>query len=617
MESKLKKELGFFSVFCIVAGAMISSGIFILPGLAYAKAGPAVVLSYIIAAILMLPAVMSTSELVTAMPKAGGVYFFIDRSFGPAVGTFGGIANWMAISLKSAFAMIGIGEFASLIWPGMTLVEVKLIAVACCLIFMLINIRGAVHAGRTQIVMVVLLISALLAYVIAGIPSIDVDSLRPFMPEGFGAVISTAGFVFISYGGLTKAASVAEEVREPEKNIPRGEKLSLFVVGMLYALVVLVTVGAGGEGMKVSMTPVSDSARVFLGTPGMIAMSLAAMLAFVTTGNAGIMAASRDLLAMSRDRLLPHFLKRVNHRFKTPHCAILFTTAFMLSVILFLNLENLVKTASTLMIILFLLLNVSVIAMREAKFVNYRPKFKSPLYPWMQILGICGNLLLVVQMGVVPILTTIIFFAGVFVWYWFYVRVDVRRESALVCVIQRIADRNFVCENIESELRDIIRERDDIVDDRFDKVIRECSVLDIEKSISAEGLFTKIAENFSGKMGFDAKTLKDKMMRREQESSTVLAPGLAVPHIVVDGNGVFEMVIVRGREGIIFPCSDVPVHAVFVMFGSRDERNFHLRALMAIAQIVEGHKFMEMWMDARGVDELRDVILTAERRRNI
>jgi APA family basic amino acid/polyamine antiporter len=116
----LKKELGLLEVFCIASGAMISSGLFILPGIAYVKTGSSVIISYLIASIIMIPTLLSKAELATAMPKAGGDYFFIDRSLGPAIGTIGGLASWFALSSKTAFALIGIGAFVQLFNPGLS-----------------------------------------------------------------------------------------------------------------------------------------------------------------------------------------------------------------------------------------------------------------------------------------------------------------------------------------------------------------------------------------------------------------------------------------------------------------------------------------------------------------
>ena len=167
-EKKLKRELGLLDVFCIASGAIISSGLFILPGLAYAKAGPAMVFSYIIAGILVLPAMLAAAELVTAMPKAGGDYFFIERSMGSAAGTIGGLASWFSLSLKSAFALVGIGAIATLIGPNISEAHIKIFAGGFCLLFTFINLRGVKLAGKVQIWLVLGLITLLLLYIIGG-----------------------------------------------------------------------------------------------------------------------------------------------------------------------------------------------------------------------------------------------------------------------------------------------------------------------------------------------------------------------------------------------------------------------------------------------------------------
>ena len=136
----LKKALHLIDVFSISTGAMISSGLFVLPGLAFAKAGPAMILAYLLAALLIIPSMLAKAELSTAMPKSGGTYFFIDRSLGPVLGTFGGLANWFSLSMKSAFALVGIGAFAVLAVPNITPMQIKLIAVSACALFTIFNI---------------------------------------------------------------------------------------------------------------------------------------------------------------------------------------------------------------------------------------------------------------------------------------------------------------------------------------------------------------------------------------------------------------------------------------------------------------------------------------------
>ena len=113
---RLKKQLSLFSVYAIATGTTLSAGFFLLPGLAARTAGPAVALVYVIAAVMLVPAALSIVELATAMPRAGGAYYFLDRSLGPLAGTVGGLGTWLALVLKSAFALVGMGAYVALIF---------------------------------------------------------------------------------------------------------------------------------------------------------------------------------------------------------------------------------------------------------------------------------------------------------------------------------------------------------------------------------------------------------------------------------------------------------------------------------------------------------------------
>ncbi|MDP6491051.1 MAG: amino acid permease [Kiritimatiellia bacterium] len=615
---KLSKELDLLDVFCIASGAMISSGLFILPGLAYAQAGPCVFLAYLVAAMFALPALFSKAELCTAMPKAGGVYFFIERSMGAAMGTIGGLAAWFSLSLKSAFALVGIGAFATIVFPDLGPIGMKLVAIGCCLVFLGVNLVGVKHAGRLQVYMVAALICILIYYVIRGFPHMESARFAPFIPYGPGAILATAGMVFVSFGGLTKVASVAEEVRNPGRNIPLGMLLAFVVVTLLYVFVIVVTVGvAGGAALGTTLTPLSLGAKAFLGTAGVAAVSGAALLAFITTANAGILAASRDPMAMSRDGLLPEFFGKVHPRFQTPHGSLIFTAAFMIAAILFLDLEGLVKVASTLKIVLFMFANISVILMRESKIQNYRPKFRSPFYPWLQIAGIIGYGFLLFKLGPMPLLLAGGFIAAGLVWYWLYAKEDRGRESALVHVVERIAGRDLDSYSLGGELRDILRERDEITEDRFDLLVRNCEVMDLDHSVSMEEFFGMLGDSFSDRLQVPRDTVIDLLTKREQDTSTALTPQMAIPHLIVEGNGKFDILLIRCRDGIHFSDEAPAVQAVFALAGSPDERNFHLRALMAIAQIAQQKDFESRWQRARSPEALRDLVLLAHRKRHI
>ena len=611
-KKRLKKELSLLDVFCIASGAMISSGLFILPGIASAEVGPALFVSYIVASFFAIPTVLSQAELVTAMPKAGGDYFFIARSMGPAVGTIGGLATWFSLTLKSAFALLGISAYMALLVH----VPKELIAVLFCVLFMFVNLKGAKHAGRFQVGMVLALIALLVLYVIKGFTHIQVSRFSPFVPFGAGSVFSTAGFIFISYGGLTKIASVAEEIKNPSKNIPLGMILSLIIIGIIYGLVVFVTTGLlDPEVLHGSLTPISDGARVAMFGWGAAIMAVAAVLAFVSTANAGIMSASRYPMAMSRDNLAPAFLARVGSKSKIPYFSVVLTAVFMILAVLFLRLELLVKAASVFLILIYMLINAALIIMRESRITNYKPTFKSPLYPWMQIAGIIGCLFLIYQMGTVPIAMAIIFVVAGFVWYLCYGMLRVKRTSALIHIVERLTSKDLADDLLRVELKEIIRERDDISEDRFDGLIKEAVVLDIDKSVEMEEFFKIVSKKLAVKFEITADYIYNLLIKREKESSTVIKDGLAIPHIVTGEGKGFHILVARCKEGVKFYGSRKPVNTVFVLAGSKGERNFHLKALSAIAQIAQKKHFEELWMKAKNEEELRDIVLLAERHR--
>jgi len=254
--------------------------------------------------------------------------------------------------------------------------------------------------------------------------------------------------------------------------------------------------------------------------------------------------------------------------------------------------------------------------MRESKIQSYRPRFKSPLYPYVHIAAIVAYSALIIDMGTVPLLITAGFIGLSAAWYWLYVRRRVSRASAVMHVVERVTDRELKTVTLENELRDILLERDDIIGDRFDELIRGCEILDIHGEEKAETIFRQVSTILAERLGTDEYVLFEKFLHREAEGGTVIQPGFAIPHIVVEGKNKFDILLVRAREGIIFPHASDPVRIMFVLAGSKDERNYHLRALMAIAQIAQEKQFEQRWFAARDTQGLRNLILLSTRKRD-
>ena len=610
----LKRGLGTLEVFSISSGSMISSGLFVLPAIVYLKSGPSIILSYILAAIIIIPAMFSKAELATAMPKSGGVYFFTHRSLGPLFGTFAGLASWFSLSMKSAFALVGIGIFLEPFVPAYLPYMGTVIALGFAVIFTVLNILSVKESGFIQDILVLSLLGIMMFYIFSGLNNINIMNYVPFKPYGWKPIYTVTGMIFISFGGLTKVASIAEEIKNPAVTIPRGMFSSFGVVTLVYALTVFVTVGLlGASEFQNTLAPLSSGASKYLGKPGFIVLLIAGMLAFITTANAGLLSASRSPLAMSKDHLLPPFFARVNVKLQTPVVSILITSFFMMLVITLLDLESLVKVASTMMLLLFSFVNISVILMRESKIVSYKPTFKTPFYPYLQIIGIAIYLSLIVEMGILPLLITVCFFIVSLLWYLVYSKSRNLRQSALIHIVERVTSREIRSSKLTDELREILRQRDEIVEDRFDKIIKEAEIIDIDRKIDLGELFRVLSESFGERFHMSAAVIRELLEQRERDSTTAVHTGLAIPHIVIEGEKKFDIILVRSKSGIDFGEHMPPVHIAFALAGTRDERNFHLQVLMAIAQILQHKDFINNWLKVDSIEDMRNLILLAQR----
>jgi len=183
-------------------------------------------------------------------------------------------------------------------------------------------------------------------------------------------------------------------------------------------------------------------------------------------------------------------------------------------------------------------------------------------------------------------------------------------------IVERVTDKAIKTVTLENELRDILIERDNIIEDRFDQLIRDCEILDVKDQQDAEVVLRQAATLLSGRLWLDEYVLFEKFLQREKESSTVIQPGLAIPHIIIEGENKFDVLLVRARGGIRFSHAPDPVKVMFILAGTKDQRNYHLRALMAIAQIVQEKRFEEKWLAARDAEGLRNLILLSTRQRD-
>jgi APA family basic amino acid/polyamine antiporter len=447
----LERDLGLYATVTISMGAMIGSGIFVLPALGFTKAGPAVIAAYILAGLVVLPAALSKAEMATAMPESGGTYLYIDRAMGPLAGTVAGLGAWFSLVFKSSFALVGLGAYLLLLVP-LSSALIKGVALSLAVLITVLNIVGTKQSGKAQSIIVTAVVLALAAYVLNSGLYVEPTRFQGFTEKGTGGVVTAAAFVFVSYAGVTKIASVAEEIEDPDRNLPLGILISMGVMMVLYTLVVAAVVGlndptalstSGPDGSP-SLTPMADGAGQLAGGFGVVIIAVVAVLALTSMANAGVLASSRFPLAMSRDSLAPGVLARVSKRFKTPRNAILLTGGLLVVLIARVPVVELAKLASAFQILVFSIVNVALIVFRTSGVDSYQPSFRAPGYPYVQIAGVVGGFALLTQMGTIPILGAAGIIVGGVLWYLVYGRSRTDRRGALGVILARRRDEDPV-----------------------------------------------------------------------------------------------------------------------------------------------------------------------------
>nr|WP_321405767.1 amino acid permease [uncultured Carboxylicivirga sp.] len=627
MKKKLNKELGLFDVFAISTGAMFSSGFFLLPGIASHYTGPSVFLAYMVAGILILPTMFSIAEISTALPRSGGAYFFLDRSLGPLFGTIGGLGTYFALMLKTTFAIIGIGAYAALFWN----VPTKLVAIVATIFFMGLNLIGAKKTSAFQKIFVIFLLVILVTFIVDGLYSFFFDeSIRqtsfenqftPFMTNGLGGLFTSAGFVFVSYLGLTQIASVAEEIKNPERNIPLGMTLSLVVTGLIYGVGVFLMVGLiDPESFSQEMAPAAVAAsKIFNWLPentGVILMSIAALAAFASTGNAGLLSASRYPFAMGRDKLLPAVLSKIWGK-GTPAIAILFTTIFIILFILLLSEEGIVKLASTFQLLIFIFINFSVIVFRNSKIESYDPGYTSPLYPFMQVIGIIISFLLIIYLGWIPILFTAGIIVMAVIWYHVHSRGKVKREGAIFHWFALLGQYQY--DELENELMTILKEKGLREGDPFDETVINSRISIVKTPTNLGDILDKVTDYFRTELQCDKQTLRDRFVHSLDEDSVVALPGVLVFHVKSKNVLHPSMYTIVSKEVIedVKPFKNpepfAPIHICCFMINSDENPKQQLRMLSRLVDIMERPDMVQHLIKMDSHRAIKEYMLQNER----
>lgn len=425
-EPTFARTLGLFDATMIGVGAMIGAGIFVLTGIAAGESGPASILAFGLNGAVTLLTAFAYAELASAIPEAGGGYTFVRRAFPGVVGFIAGWMLWFAYTVACSLYALGFAgyfwefflkytpELADLVFAlvgehGAALVVTFVIGA----LFVRLNARGTGVTGMAENVLTVsklIILGIFIAYGLRALgraPSGQItEAFNPFFPRGMGGVIVSMGLTFIAFEGYDLIATVAEEIKDPEKNIPRATFISLGVTVVMYLLILFVALAAvrppGGEPSwqflgEHGETAIVRAAESFMPAFGVAIIVFGGLLSTMSALNATIMASSRVAFSMGRDRWLPAPMATIHPERRTPHIAIAVTGVILLAIALTLPIEAVGSAASLIFLLTFAMVNLSVIVLRR-KAPELTRRYKVPFYPFVPILGIVLNVFLAVYL---------------------------------------------------------------------------------------------------------------------------------------------------------------------------------------------------------------------------
>ncbi|MDH3456503.1 MAG: amino acid permease [Gemmatimonadota bacterium] len=363
---QLQRTLGLLDAVGIGVGAIVGAGIFVVLGVAAGIAGPAVILAVLVAGMAATANALSSAQLAATYPVTGGTYEYGYRVLGPWRGF---VAGWMFLAGKTAgvgTVALGIGAYLETVVPG---VPARAVAATAVVVFTALNYTGVRRSSAANLVIVALSVMCLLLFLALGFPDMREAAYTPFAPAGWGATLEAAALMFFAYTGYARIATLGEEVRDPQRTIPRAIIITISTTLALYAAVAVVAVGVvGAPALADTGAPLQVAATAAGGATLGLAVTVggtAAMLGVILSQLLGL---SRMGFAMARRGDLPRFLDRVHPRFGVPHRAVVLIGVVALVVTLTGTLKGVASAAAFTILVYYGIANWAALRMpREAK----------------------------------------------------------------------------------------------------------------------------------------------------------------------------------------------------------------------------------------------------------
>ena len=427
---ELKRGMGLFHLTMYGVGLILGAGIYVLIGEAEGFAGNSVWIAFVLGSIVALFAGLSYAELSSMFPKAAAEYTFVKNAFKNNFFAF--IIGWLtAITsmITAATVALGFGGYFS----EFLNIPIVISAIALIGILSIVNFMGIKESSWTNTVFTIIEAAGLILIIIIGFTISEPESVNYFeSPTGFSGIVIAFVLIFFAFIGFEDIANIAEEVRNPKKVIPRAIILAVMISGIIYVLVSLAVVRViNWEDLSSSAAPLADVAKRGLGVQGHIIFSGIALFAITNTVLITLVAGSRMIYGMAREKSFPHILAKVHSKTKTPWLAII---VIMLTAIGFSIIGDIVIVANITVfavIITFGAVNLSVIVLRYTE-SDIERKFRIPInigkFPVLPMVGLGISAYMAIQFQIQVVLVGLVIIGIGAIFYILYEKRDVRSE---------------------------------------------------------------------------------------------------------------------------------------------------------------------------------------------
>ncbi|WP_019633766.1 amino acid permease [Actinomadura atramentaria] len=413
---ELKRSMSLLQLTLFSVGATLGTGIFVVLGEAVPLAGPAVVLSFLLAAFTAMFSALSYAELAGTIPVSGSSYSYAYATLGELIAWVSGWCLLLEYAVSVSAVAVGWGQYLNDLFDqafGFTLPAaissppgdggvVNIPAVVIVLLATFLLLRGTSESAVANTIMVLLKIGILLFFCAVAFTAFQSKNTQPFAPMGFAGLSAAGSKVFFSYIGFDAASTAGEEARNPRRDLPLAIVFSLAIVTTVYVLVALAAVGAmplgefDAEGSEASLSTVLERATG-QSWPSII-LSLGAVIAIASVVLTVMYGQTRILFAMSRDGLVPPIFQRVNPRTQVPLANTLIVAAFISVLGAAVPLGQLTDATSIGTLFAFAMVNVGVIVLRRTK-PDMPRSFHTPLFPVTPLLGVGFCVYLMVKLS--------------------------------------------------------------------------------------------------------------------------------------------------------------------------------------------------------------------------